>query len=217
MKARLSVIAVAAALAVVDAAATPKAQTGSVSGTALWRGKDIEGELENVVVTAIPVRGGAARRGERSFPETGTLTCEHGSHCPHGVTVATGDTLELVNQRPVAVSWNVVKDGRIRQRFTIAASQTDPPASADISALEPGAYELVDPDSGERRGWIYRAAADEIVVGPTSGNCRYAIELMPGTYRIAAWHPELAGVTKAVVIRARKAKRVDLVFSEKNR
>lgn len=222
-------------------ASTPGGPSGSVSGTAFWLGtpppgdkdrqfhfgdahpRDWEGSpdddfraLEDVVVVAVPMKSGSATRGSTpSWPEPGTLTCERGRHCPAYVTVASGERLELLNFKSSAVSWNVVKDGRLRLTITIGASQTEPSA-IDISTLEPGAYELTDPASSERRGWIYRAAPDEIVVGPTNGNCRYSISLATGLYRIAAWHPHLGAVVMPVEIHERKTKRVNPVFSKKN-
>jgi hypothetical protein len=217
--------------------------SGSVSGTAFWLGaappssadrpfqfgdahpRDWEGAedaeyaaLEDVVISAIPVRdpSAASPAEPSSWPETGVLACEGGARCPPYVTVATGDRLALQNFTHTAVNWHLVKEGRVRTTISIFASRIDPPAIQDISGLEPGVYEIIDRGSTARLGWLYRAAADEIVVGPTSGNCRYSITLTPGSYRIVAWHPHLTAVEKPVEIREGVIKRVNPVFSEKH-
>lgn len=214
--------------------------SGAVSGTAFWLGplppssaerplhlgdahpRDWEGAedaeyaaLEDVVISAIPVRNpsAASPRDPASWPETGTLSCGGGAQCPPYVTVATGDRLALANYTRKAVAWHLVKDGRVRMTASMFASRSDPPAMLDISSLEPGVYEIIERGTTERRGWLYRAAADELVVGPTSGNCRYSITLTTGTYRIVAWHPHLSPVEKPVDIRARTIKRVNPVFT----
>jgi hypothetical protein len=89
------------------------------------------------------------------------------------------------------------------------------PAYTDISALEPGVYEILDSVSSERRGWLYRPASEEVAVGATHGNCRYSIALPPGTYKIKAWHPHLFPVETVVKVRARVVTRVYPVFSRK--
>ncbi len=224
------------------AASTAAVQSGTVSGTAFWLGptpvhsarrplhsgsahpRDWEGAedaefsaLEDVVVSAIPVRvaGTASAAKTDNWPETGTLSCD-GSQCPSYVTVATGDRLELLNFTRRAVSWELVKDGRTRLAISIDASRKDAPAMLDISALEAATYEILDAATRERRGWLYRAAPDEIVVGPTGGNCRYSISLPPGAYRIVAWHPHLTAVDKPVEIRAGIIRRVNPVFAGKD-
>ena len=224
------------------AAKTRALRTGDVSGTAFllgpfpeqgtylqlhttgdthpndWKGaRDAEFVgLADVVVSAIPVHNPSAANPSDppSFPETGALVCE-GTKCEY-VTVATGNRLELYNYGDEAVSLNVVKDGRIRLDISIDASQTDPPALVDISSLETGVYEIIDPPSKKLRGWLYRAAAGEIVVGPTGGNCRYTIALTPGKYRIRAWHPHFSPIEQIVKIRAGIITRVNPVFSMKN-
>jgi hypothetical protein len=229
--------------ALVDDASVARTPSGSVSGTAFWLGaappssadvslhfgdahpRDWEGAedaeyqaLEDVVISAIPVRNPSAVSPAEpsSWPETGVLSCEGATRCPAYVTVATGDRLALQNFTHTAVNWHLVKDGRVRMTISIFASRTDPPAIQDISGLESGVYEIIDRGSTARRGWLYRAAADEIVVGPTSGNSRYSIALTPGSYRIVAWHPHLAPVEKPVDIREGIIKRVNPVFSEGN-
>jgi hypothetical protein len=225
-----------------DATSTTAA-SGAVSGTAFWLGplppasaerplhagdahpRDWEGAddaeyaaLEDVVISAVPVRNPAAASPPEpaSWPETGTLECNGGPQCPPYVTVATGDRLALANYTRKAIAWHLVKDGRVRMTVSMFASRSDPPAVADISGLEPGVYEIIERGTTERRGWLYRAAADEIVVGPTRGNSRYSITLTPGAYRIVAWHPHLSPVEKPVDIRVRTIKRVNPVFTDKN-
>jgi hypothetical protein len=217
--------------------------SGSVSGTAFWlgspppvkedrplrfgegRSRDWEGaedaeyaSLEDVVISALPVRNPTAASPTEplSWPEPGELTCGGSRQCPSYVTVATGNQLELRNLTRKSVSWHLVKDGRVRQTISIFASRTEPPAMLDISDLEPGVYEVIERGTTARLGWLYRAAPDEIVVGPTSGNSRYSIALTPGSYRIVAWHPHLASVEKPVEIRAGLIKRVNPVFATKN-
>jgi hypothetical protein len=119
----------------------------------------------------------------------------------------------LLNFGEKPVLLNVVKDGRTHLRISIDAERTDPPALLDISSLEAGVYEIVDPSTKSGRGWLYRAAPGEIVVGSTGGNCRYKITLTPGKYRIRAWHPYLTSPVEQIVnIRARFTPRVNPVF-----
>jgi hypothetical protein len=88
--------------------------------------------------------------------------------------------------------------------ISIDASRTDPPTLLDISSLVAGLYDIVGPSSKQRRGWPYRAAAGEIVVGPR-GQLRYTITLTPGKCRLRAWHPPLSPIEQIVNIRARMA------------
>lgn len=221
-----------------------KLRNGAVAGTAYWlapfpdpnidlpihTGDDHPGDwrgakdavaygLADVVISAFPIGNTKTgpKIGRTGFPETESL--EYG--LPQGgyVAVATSHTLEIYNYGDRVVRLNLVKDRRVRLRVTLNNTPTaDMPPRTDlkISSLEEGVYEIIDADSEKREGWLYRAAIDELVVGATGGNCRYSINLMPGTYRIRAWHPHLLPVEKIVKIRARIATRFNPVFSENN-
>jgi hypothetical protein len=167
--------------------------------------------LWDVVISVLPLNNPSAASASDppSFPEPGALICQE--ECD-SVTVATGDRLELWNFGDKPVLLNVVKDGRTRLRISIQASQVEPPAEMDISSLEAGVYELIDPSGKRERSLLYRAAVGEIVVGPTNGNCRYAITLTPGKYKVRAWHPFLPLVEKIVNVRARSATRMNPIF-----
>lgn len=222
------------------ALADPPESYGSVSGTAFWlgpppklredrriqlmdgRARDWEGDedaeyycLEDVVVSAIPVRATAAsKRTSRNWPAEDSLSCSS-LRCPPYVTLSTTDQLELRNHTRTPVSWELRRDGRLSRAIDIPAARIEPPELLDVSGLEAGVYEIVDA-SGARVGWLYRAAPDELVVGATRGNCRYSISLAPGTYRVLAWHPDLAMVEKPVEIRTGVIRRVNPVFSAKD-
>lgn len=220
--------------------ADPPESYGAVSGTAFWLGapprvtpgrrlqlmdgreRDWEGApdaeyycLEDVIVTAIPVRTSSPSvRTSRNWPTDESLSCTS-LRCPPYVTLSTTDQLELRNQTRTPVAWQLRRNGRVVRTIEMPAGRADPPDVLDLSELEPGAYEIVE-SSGERAGWLYRAAPDELVVGATRGNCRYSISLAPGTYRVLAWHPDLAPVEKPVEIRTGLIRRVNPVFSARD-
>ncbi len=220
----------------------PRPKYGAVAGTTFWSGPPYRGEkpisfgtvhprdwvgdkeaqffaLEDVVVTAIPIGHSRAPKGRareivaqnHSLAIPSQLECWEDSPCT-GVVVVFDKQWPTVNHRKQPVSLNLSQNGRTLKTIEIPARSDD--NEIDISDLANGVYQLVEPDKPAQVTWLYRLDGMSLYSGPTNGNCRYSIDLLPGKYRVTAWHPYLKAIEEEVVVRAGIARRTNIVFTQ---
>jgi hypothetical protein len=222
-----------------EPAARP-ASYGAISGTAFWSGPAYGGDrplhfgsahegdwvgapdaehvaLEDVVVTATAIGAGPGGVNEsegETWPRDTPIECHEGKPCLGAVAVVHADRLAVANYRKTPLSWTLRREERDWLAVEVPARQAE--FTVDVKALAPGVYDIVEGVGHDRVGWLHRTSADAAVVGSTQGNCRYSIGLVPGRYRVVAWHPYLSAVEQVVDVQAGKTTHVNAVFTSAN-